>query len=394
MAKPKVIALEEIISNKKEKIELEKKMPPNVTRLDRGLSGNIDDFHKSYGNDADLAFDILIYLSQRIDNNLFDNISFVARDFAKFTGYDISKLNRTHPDIESGLIKVESVTDNKTGREFSSVIEYVLFKMMTKAIIISKTSFYENETKDTFMGLLPIVNLTITNSSTAKKTTALNYDITINPLIKRNLFKNFNLIESKGYFNVGKGKGGGERKRMYLVLCWQAGQLANDKNYKDTFDWSVDEWIKRTSITTNVKSIAQTEPKRKKESLKRKFEIILNEGKIPFTYKFINYKPFGEEFQVQISFKKEDLVSFIHTKDGKFKSYVFNNLADLYARDNNVDLNHPTHQMLYQKWLISKDDMPIKLTAVIDAYKHYYFRELSKSDASKVLSKGLTILSN
>src|SRR5690606_20735479 len=113
----------------------------SLSRIDRSVADNLKDIDNSFDNDAKLVFDFILFMSKKLNQNLFGYTRFTIKEFSEFTGTNTADLCAIHPDIASGKVKPPIYEKHK----FETVLEYGLYRMIKTNILFSKVYSYRDD---------------------------------------------------------------------------------------------------------------------------------------------------------------------------------------------------------------------------------------------------------
>ena len=365
-----------------------------VTRQDRGVIANANPIVQTFGADSNLVNNIIYFLGAKCVSNLFGELEFSTSEFAKFMEISTKNLYDQHPALTNNPKERKRAT--VAGHEFSTVIEYTLLEMTRRAVLLSNVRYYQNEIHTNVTGMLLLESMTIINPDKKAANKPFIYRVRLNPNISHNLFNSYLLVENKSYINVGKGKGGAERKMLYNVLCARINTMVSETHfYKNKFTVSVDYLIKiMQGVSLQSENILATEPRFKKRFLIRKLDSIKALSSLDFTYEFSGHTPISEAYQITITFSDQTLNNFTSLDYVKFQSAIYKELFEYYEKKYGEGKTLQLNVNGFNEWVIdfspvAKEDESKKINTVISCYKRYFKREINKDEALFLLSTHL-----
>src|SRR5690606_14222587 len=106
-----------------------------LSRIDRSVADNLNDIRKSFGEDAGIVKDFIVFISKNLKKDLFGYSKFTLKDFCKESGRNRQDLAKKHPYF---IANPKAIIPEYFGHEFISVFDYALFNMLQKNIIFAK----------------------------------------------------------------------------------------------------------------------------------------------------------------------------------------------------------------------------------------------------------------
>lgn len=193
--------------------EKSKELSFSLSRVDRSVADNLKDIDKSYEGDAQNVLDFIMFISQKLNNNLFGYTRFTIKEYSDFTGITPSNLCAIHPDIASGRVKAPKIE----GHKFESVLDYTLYRMLRTNILFSKVHEYREDGNIIRLENYPILKDVYLQSGSVLGTRKV-YEVRLSDVMIEGFVKKYYTIDTTRLPAIGKGKGGHSRKKVYIWL--------------------------------------------------------------------------------------------------------------------------------------------------------------------------------
>lgn len=359
----------------------------NLSRVDRSIADNLMDIDKSFGGDAQNVLDFIIFMSKKLNNNLFGYTRFTIKEYSEFTGITAQNLCSTHPDVSKGISGNTVYSDHS----FESVLEYTLLKMLKNNILFSKVIHFNDDGNTIKLENFPILKDIVVqggNIPGTKKT----YEVRLSDVMMNGFVQRYYTLDTTRLPVIGKGKGGHSRKKIYIWLNKVFHIYSSRGNNQDIPIYSIDyladiAGVRFKKELENKKQV-EKEPKHKKEAvsniLKSIHKHIHGDKKklhFSFDYKFVandTNNANQEDYFVQFDFKSNldpavikalqvsHNLKFALLKDLRRVfdyTYPLERLSKIEALENEADN--------FQRWLNNHDaDMQKK----VDILKSAYFK--------------------
>jgi hypothetical protein len=354
-----------------------------LSRIDRSVADNLNDIRMSFGEDAGVVKDFIVFVSKNLKKDLFGFTKFTLQEFCKESGRNRQDLAKKHPYFTHNP---KVIPPKYSGHEFSSVFDYALFNMLQKNIIFTKA--YPVNAKNNVVHLENFPILKDIKLNIDRKTNTIKvYEIRISSEWLDGFISRYYTIETNGYPKVGKGRGGDGRKSLYLILQRTRHQLLSQNETKARF--SVD-------YLADLAEITLTENRFRKRGLKRALDFIFQKSDFPFTYRFVNSENtnrFQEDYYVEFDFSISATIPILSEKRGDhlFLSSLVGELRAIFNyKYKDVEIKGEIDS--FQRWLVNKDaDYDIKIDEIIKAYYSAYNKNITKAKAIKLINDGLFI---
>ncbi|GGC14913.1 hypothetical protein [Dyadobacter sediminis] len=354
-----------------------------LSRIDRSVADNLHDIRKSFGEDAGIVKDFIVFISKNLKRDLFGYTKFTLKDFCKESGRNRQDLAKKHPYF---VMNPKAPVPEYFGHEFVSVFDYALFNMLQKNIIFAKS--YAVNTKNEIVQLknFPIlkdIRLNINRQSNTIKV----YEIRISDEWLDGFISRYYTIETNGYPKIGKGRGGDGRKSLYLILQRTRHQLLSQK--ETTARFSVD-------YLSDLAELEVEENRFRKKSLKRILDFFIERGEFPLSYRFIKGNPSKlnqEEYWVEFDFSDAVNISSLSEKKGDhlFFTTLMNELKAMFSfKYVNITIKDETD--VFQRWLTNVDaDLDAKADILISSYYKAYNQQLTVIQAKQFIKDGFFV---
>ncbi|SDH53384.1 hypothetical protein SAMN05421827_12827 [Pedobacter terrae] len=387
-----------------------KELSYSLSRVDRSVADNLMDIDNSFEGDAQNVLDFIIFMSKKINNNLFGYTKFTIKEYSEFTGISAPNLCAVHPDIASGRVKAPVYE----GHKFESVLDYTLYRMLRTNILFSRVHDYREDGKIIKLENFPILKDIFLQSGTVLGTKKV-YEVRLSDVIIEGFVKRYYTLDTTRLPAIGKGKGGHSRKKIYIWLNKVFHIYASQQGKVDIPLYSVDHladiagvrYMKETDKKGNP---VEKEPKHKKEAVSNILKSIhknINSDKkllhFSFEYKFVSGNV--ENRYVEDYLIKFDFTSNMHPEimqrmsvDHKLKLTLLKDLRNLF------DSLYPQERLsritafeketdAFQRWLNSTD---ADLHKKVEILKAVYFKanewnktkQLKDSEAMRMIHEG------
>ena len=351
-----------------------------LSRIDRSVADNLSDIKKSFGEDAGIVKDFIVFISKNIKRDLFGYTKFTLKDFCKESGRNRQDLAKKHSYFTSNP---KAIVPEYFGHEFISVFDYALFNMLQKNIIFAKS--YTVNTKNEVIQLknFPILKDIKLNRDRQSNTIKI-YEIRISDEWLDGFISRYYTIETNGYPKIGKGRGGDGRKSLYIILQRTRHQLLSQN--ETTARFTVD-------YLSDIAELAVEQNRFRKKSLKRILDFFQEKGDFPFSYRFVKgdpSKPYQEEYWVELDFSSSVSITSLREKRGDhlFFNSLMVDLRNMFnIKHSKVAIKDETD--VFQRWLTNADaDTELKVDILISAYYKAYSQNITKVQAKQYIRDG------
>lgn len=269
--------------------EIQKVNEITLVRIDKNIAKCGSDFALSFGKEAQLIFDIVIYLANCYQNNLFNYESFDIAAFAKKLGYSVSNLKRKLKPEELHNSK-QQINSEDSSLNFDSVIENALYKATAQSLVFTKVvkDYTNNEKTKTIESYLLISSLT--KHVSEKRKDCFYYTFSISETLLTHLTKFFTLADISCLKALRK------KNSIYLYFylkILEENQRSNEKDKVHSYPY-FDILCREAEI--DVKS-----PSESKRKLSIKLKHIQENTNLNFKFRF--YKRSGKHsYGVELTF--------------------------------------------------------------------------------------------
>jgi hypothetical protein len=351
-----------------------------LSRIDRSVADNLNDIRKSFGEDAGIVKDFIVFISKNLKKDLFGYSKFTLKDFCKESGRNRQDLAKKHPYF---IANPKAIIPEYFGHEFISVFDYALFNMLQKNIIFAKS--YTINTKNEVIQLknFPILKDIKLNRDRQSNTIKI-YEIRISDEWLDGFISRYYTIETNGYPKIGKGRGGDGRKSLYIILQRTRHQLLSQN--ETTARFSVD-------YLADLAELAVEQNRFRKKSLKRILDFFQEKGDFPFSYMFVKgdpSKPYQEEYWVELDFSSSVSINSLREKRGDhlFFNSLMTDLRNMFnIKHSKVAIKD--ERDVFQRWLTNADaDTEVKIEILISAYYKAYNQQITKIQAKQYIRDG------
>lgn len=251
----------------------------SLSRIDRAVADNLKDIQRSFGSQAGLVQDFIVFISRRLKTDLFGYTRFTLQEFCLGTGRRRQELALIHPDFSSGKVIPPVIQ----GYAFNTILDYALYSMMERNIIFS--SRYEVRDKDSVIQMqnFPILKDLRLNFSRRDKELKV-YEIRLSDELLSGFLSRYYTLDAGIYRVVGKGRGGDSRKKLLLYLSKLSHVLTSTGKT---------ETVVPVDRLCQFADIADVKPSHKKQNLGRMLTHIMSVGGFPMRFEFVFRPSYG-----------------------------------------------------------------------------------------------------
>ncbi len=351
-----------------------------LSRIDRSIADNVMDIRRSFGEDAGIVKDFIVFISKNLKKDLFGYSRFTLQEFCQETGRNRQDLAKKHSYF---LNNPKAEPPAFFGHEFVSVFDYSLFNMLQKNIIFARSYVYNSKNDVIQLNNFPILKDIKLNRDRSSNTIKV-YEIRISDEWLNGFINRYYTIETNGYPKIGKGRGGDGRKSLYLILQRTRHQLLSQNQTSTSF--SVDYLAKIAELDVQVDRF-------RKKSLKRILDILVMKGEFPFKYRFITKDGAKEEYWVEFDFSESIGMESLNEKRGEhaFYKYLMEELkSQFHYLHGNVVIND--EKDVFQRWLNNFNaDLDVKIEIYIKVYYKAYSSQLTRAQAMSYIKEGILL---
>ncbi|RYX87502.1 hypothetical protein EON73_01230 [bacterium] len=381
----------------------------SLSKVDRSVADNLKDIDKSYEGDAQTVLDFIMFITQKLNNNLFGYTRFTIKEYSDFTGITPSNLCAIHPDIANGRRKAPFIE----GHKFESILDYTLYRMLSTNIVFSKVHEYREDGHIIQLENYPILKDVYLQSGSVMGPRKI-YEVRLSDAMMEGFVKKYYTIDTTRLPAIGKGKGGHSRKKVYIWLNKIFHMYSSKQEAANNTIYSVDfladlagvMYMKEPDKKGNP---VQKEPKHKKESvsnvLKSIQRTIASETKklhFSFEYQFVNgsSNKYDEDYFVKFDFTSNLQPQVVKQMqiDHKLKYSLLKDLRScfdsLYPKQRLAELpNLEDETDPFQRWLNNpKRDTEKKVNILKSVYLKAHdwdkSKQLKDNEALKMIYEG------
>ncbi|MEJ2884636.1 hypothetical protein [Pedobacter sp. GR22-6] len=344
-----------------------------LSRIDRAVADNIQDIQRSFGAQAGIVQDFIVFISKRLKTDLFGYTRFTIQDFCKHTGRRRQELALIHPDFVSG----KSLPPVIQGFAFQTVLDFALYTMLERNLIFS--SSYSYKMKDAVVQLhsFPILKdlkLNFVRSSNEQKI----YDIRVSDELMNGFLSRYYTLNAECYRIVGKGRGGDSRKKLVMYLSKLAHVLASSGTF---------ETVVPLDRLCRFADINDLRPAHKKQNLARMLAIIVGSGGFGLDFSFVSQPAYA----VKLVFKPA-VPGRVLQVEHLFYHRLLTNLKalfdSLYSKGKHIP-GSAFDEDPFQLWLVSSSaDPEAKAQVLSQAYYLALNLNVSTKDALSMIRSG------
>lgn len=360
---------------------------PFLSRIDKVLADNTAAIKNSYGDDAGIVMDFIIFLGKNMKADLFGFTTFTMADFAKASGRKRQQLSARHP--YSSMPFAKNVQYN--GREYLSVFDYVLYQMMYKNVLFAKQVELRLNGKVTSMHSMQIItdinifddkNIDAYRRNKDRGNGEKLYQIRVSDEILQGFITRYYTLESNGYPLVGEGRGGEGRKMLY-VLIEKARHILKNSNQNVTH-YAV-------NYLCDVAQANFSKAAERKIFITKQLNILIEKGHLPFKFTFVKGNNEMDEYSrgywVKIEFNSAAKYSLSEsTADHKYYLNLVSDLQSFFdSKYQHIQIEGETSS--FQRWLNNnRADLDEKIQIVTRNYGKAYSRVISRDKALELMN--------
>ena len=340
-----------------------------LSRIDRAVADNIKDIQRSFGKQAGIVQDFIVFISRRLKTDLFGYTRFTVQEFCKYTGRSRQELALIHPDFASGKCQPPVIQ----GYAFQTVLDYALYSMMERNIIFS--SRYEVKEKDAVIHMhnFPILKdlkLNFSRNSNDPKV----YEIKVSDELIHGFLSRYYTLNAESYKLVGKGRGGDSRKKLLLYLSKLSHVVQSSGMNETTVP------LNRLCEFADIKD---QRPSHKKQNLNRMLLYIKDTGQFMLDWQYLSRPAYLVRliFTPMVSGRiLQAEHSFYYRLIGGLRS-VYDSLAKCSNTEGAVDP--------FQDWVADRSlNLELKAQVLAKAYYISYNLDISAAHAVSLIRSG------
>jgi hypothetical protein len=348
-----------------------------LSRIDRAVADNIKDIQRSFGAQAGIVQDFIVFISRRLKVDLFGYTRFTMQEFCAQTGRRRQELAMIHPDFASGKLLPPMIQ----GYAFQTVLDYALYLMLERNIIFSNS--YQYKTKDAVVAMhsFPILKDLKLNFSRVSNEQKV-YDIRLSDELMNGFLSRYYTINAECYKIVGKGRGGDSRKKLVLYLSKLSHVVLSS---------GLSETVVPLDRLCGFADIYDAIPAHRKQNLSRMLNMIIGSGGLALEFSFVSQPG----YMVRLVFKPAAPLRVLQTEH----LFYYRLLAGLRALfDSLQGLGKVSSLLLFeedpfQRWLVSAElDTEAKASVLSQAYYIALHINLSPVEAVSLIRSGNFLL--
>jgi hypothetical protein len=265
--------------------------PKIISRIDRAVADNMKDIKRSFGGQAGIVQDFIVFITRQLKIDLFGYTRFTLQQFCQETGRTRQDLAVIHPDFLTG----KSLPPTIAGYEFKTVFDYALYTMMERNIIFSSGYEVRAESGNIQMQSFSILKDLKLNFNRSTKEQKI-YDVRLSDDLLHGFLSRYYTIDTLSYRLVGKGRGGDSRKQLLIYLSKLKHILLSTGTDNET--------LIPLDRLCRIADIFDIKPSHKKQNLSRMLAYIRETGKFLFDFQFTQDR-FNTNYMVRLEFKPD-----------------------------------------------------------------------------------------
>ncbi|WP_256009438.1 hypothetical protein [Desertivirga xinjiangensis] len=350
----------------KNTLEISVMIDPNISRIDRAVADNIKDIERSFGSQAGIVQDFIIFITSKFKTDLFGYTRFTLQEYCHATGRRRQELAIIHPDFTGGDRKPPKIE----GFEFSTVFDFALYSMMERNIIFSTKYEVKGNGQVIHMQNFPILkDLKLNFNRKAKEQKV--YDVRLSDELLTGFLYRYYTVNTECYRKVGKGRGGDGRKRLLLYLS-KINHVLTSVNNTNSIVIPLD----RLCYLANIND---AQPHHKKQNLIRTLTYLQTQGSFPFEFTFRT--PTGRDsYMVTLTFIG-GLSKTMLIKEHNFYCRLIEAMFLVFQKAHQK-IGLPDEKDPFQCWLTSRGvDIASKANVLVTVYYQIYSKALSAAVA-------------
>jgi len=340
----------------------------NLGRIDRAVAENIPDIRESFGEQASLVQDFIVFIFRRIKYDPFGFTKFALADFCEASGRNRQDLAVVHP-IFAGTGKKPPEIDSV---RFETVFDYCMATMVNQNLVFRKA--YRTTEGNRAVSMESMRILSDVHVETAAKGLR-RYSVRISPELMHGFVNRYYTLDTEAYMTVGKGKGGSMRKSLVIYLsrmrhiAWSSKQTTI---------------VQPMEVLCRQAGVAASDGKLKKQAVSRLLDSTKEKGNFAFDYKFLSGG--HKEHHVCLYFTEPPPGN--HRHEHAFLGYLMEGLEEMF-RWCKGDESKKGDKAPFQSWLAdSCIDQKQKVSVVRKAYEKAYSKTLEEECAYRILASG------
>lgn len=341
-----------------------------ISRIDRAVADNIRDIERSFGSQAGLVQDFIVFISRQLKTDLFGYTRFTLQQFCQHTGRNRQDLAIIHPDFISGSKKPPLIR----GYAFQTVLDYALYAMLERNIIFSNTYEVKGNGHVIQMHNFPILKDLKLNFDRRSKEQKV-YDIRLSDELLYGFLSRYYTLNTETYRRIGKGRGGDSRKKLLLYLSKLSHVLQTTGAGHET--------LVPLDRLCAFADIRDSKPSHRKQNLERMLQHIAVTGQFPLTFEFTG----RSLYHVRLIFQPAHTMAVLQ-REHNFYLRLLSGLKTIFDSKKDKGLLLTDHDP-FQLWLSAGAiDTRLKAQALTQAYYIAFSKNISPAYAQALVLSG------
>lgn len=347
-----------------------------ISRIDRAVADNIMDIQRSFPEDTGIVLDFIIFITRKIQTDIFGFTRFTLRDFCRESGRNRQDLSVTCPAFEDGKKKPPMIQ----GHPLMTVMDYALYTMLERNIIFSNRYEVTSNGANIHMHSFPILKDLKLNFDRRGNELKV-YDVRLSDELLSGFLSRYYTVNTEVYKRSGKGRGGNSRKKLLIYLSKIHHVLMSMNDQTEPL-----ETIVPLDRLCYFADITDSKPSHRKQGLIRILENLRTQGGYTFTFEFV--KSFGTKlYGVKLSFPQLDKQRLL--QEHYFFQHLSNNLKAIYKQNVPSDSSEVSDTAPFQQWLSdNRLDVSQKAEALRKSHYRVYNKRISEVQAVNLIHAG------
>jgi len=339
-----------------------------VSRLDRAVADNLSSIRESFGDQAGLVQDFIMFVMKNLKENLFGYTEFTLADFCRATSNVRQVLSQVDPLFRGGKRKAP-VKDEVV---FSTVFDFALYSMMQRNLVFARE--YQTKRGDKAVSMKSIGLISDVNIILGKKGVKI-YQVRISRDLLEGFVSRYYTMDARAYRLIGKGRGGINRKAFLIYLC-KFRHILFSQN-QDTARFPMDVLAAEARITAKENKHAKQQVDRVLSKLK--------EVGFPFSYKFVASGPDKLLYYAEIKFDRVISASDANREHAFYFALLdeYNTFFSRKYGDRAFKEKEP-----FQRWLTGNHDSEEKIGTLKRLYRKFFDCSIGDGEAIAMIRFG------
>ncbi|MCT1526971.1 hypothetical protein ACS126_03150 [Sphingobacterium lactis] len=347
-----------------------------ISRIDRAVADNIKDVQRSFPEDAGIVLDFIIFITRKLQTDLFGFTRFTLQQFCRETGRNRQDLAVTHPLFEDGKKKPPTIQ----GYPLKTVMDYALYRMMERNIVFSnRYDIMENGTT-IHMHSFPILKDLRLNFDRRGNELKV-YDVRLSDELLSGFLSRYYTVNTEVYKRSGKGRGGDSRKKLLIYLSKIHHVLMSMNGPDEALETTVP--IDRLCEFADV---TDAKPSHRKQGLTRILENLRVQGGFLFSFEFV--RAFGtRHYGVKLTFPHLDKQRLL--QEHYFFRYLTNGLKAIFKESESSKWLLNSDSDPFQQWISdNRLDIQRKAEILCKSYHRVFNKKISQAQAINLIYAG------